>query len=412
MATFTASGTTYDLMLLTTGGKTYEYPYSNTKYSSVARNKTSVDSGEFIPGVYRVNPYSVSEEQFEKTDGEFHTVYTNYWGEVYDVTTTGDLFFYPLSTQNGLFPNVDLDNIKDRAIQRAYAKLSKPDLAMGENIGELKETLNMLRHPLNSLKKFLFKDNHLNMRKLKRLIAFSRTGMWEGARTASEAAKAAADTWLEFRYGFRPLVGTVQDVIKKVNEVDMRGFSPLTIRSVRASNKTENVVVGSEFLFACSSKITGYATPTWSTTATSFASVQYRQTRPNTLMEDLGLTAPYLPETAWELTRLSFVWDWLISIGPWLQSMRVKPHIQVLGNTLGVKVEKVLTITATGRFYLEAADVRKPIAGEGIWSKREYTRVVDYNLPLTPLLTGGDIIDLFRSIDALALITQQLLHWR
>ena len=72
------------------------------------------------------------------------------------------------------------------------------------------------------------------------LSHYAKTGTWteRGGRalTGKHAAKVAANSWLEFRYGLMPLIYTAQDVIKLVNSAYERSDAT-RIRSARASIK-------------------------------------------------------------------------------------------------------------------------------------------------------------------------------
>lgn len=117
----------------------------------------------------------------------------------------------------------------------------------------------------------------------------------------------------------------------------------------------------------------------------------------------------HIPEVVWELTKLSFVWDWFLTIGPWLQGFRLKPEIKVLGNTVGKKIDRKVTANAE---YLTTgygdAPKGRPCKGNVTYTYKSYNRVVGSVPPLTPVFRVGDVFDLCKIVDSLTLILQRI----
>lgn len=77
----------------------------------------------------------------------------------------------------------------------------------GQDIGELKETLESIIHPMNSMK--LLTLSYLDLVK----------GLTRGKRSMTPSlGKALADTYLEYRFGWRPLASDVADGIAHLHE--------------------------------------------------------------------------------------------------------------------------------------------------------------------------------------------------
>jgi len=112
----------------------------------------------------------------------------------------------------------------------------------------------------------------------------------------------------------------------------------------------------------------------------------------------------------WELTTLSFVVDWLVSIGPWLGTLRVNPACEILGNTVGVKVESEFTIkNLRGAYNSDNATYSNIEGGTGMnLTLVQYKRSKDLQLSYLPHFTWGRTLDLFKAIDAISLIWQFL----
>lgn len=380
-----------------------------------SHEKTSVDTGVFTPGIYRVNPYAVKRSVYDLKSGTITTSYTkDSW--TYKDVDTGYLGVKGFAAFLPTCPALGSDaTVRGIALQKAMSRLGQNDVGLGENLGELRETIQMLRSPFKQIRDFLWSRNFHNLGLLNKLLEFRQTGRWalrrkggstlilEGARAAS----AASSAWLEFRYGFMPLMYTLQDVVemvmKKAEDLDTN-----KIRSVRASYETEDYFKGSKYWayyvhvyygdFVCHDKIR------------ASASVQYRQISQFGNVDLLGLGPRFIPELAWELTRLSFVVDWWFTVGDYLGSLRVVPEIVILGNTVGVKVTRHVTVTGKVKTPTPApVYTEQGLPDLGTYKVESYTRTCNEHLPITPLLTP-DYKSYLHAIDSLALFLQKILR--
>lgn len=383
---------------------------------TLTEGKVSVDSGAFQPGVYRVNPYEVYHEEIEVDDADQEITWIRTAGYTHWLKTSGKIAAMFMATQlsKDLYQSV-ADDLMQQAHQKARAKIAQSDLSLGEDLGELRETLAMLKDPLSSLRKFLLADSGRNLKTIKLLLKFRVTGSFAG-RSGKAAAKAAADTWLELRYGFRPLIMLLGDLMEQANKQANSTFRPDIIRSARAK-----VVMGEMVSFNmsptqyCYIDYPGTQFRTWWYTKdvvnmTGYASVQYRQSSPMSTLQNLGLTPAFWPEIAWELTRLSFVWDWFITVGPWIQSFRFKPTIEILGATTGIKRDIVRHYAGSKVRVLNNSSgiIDKPITATGRRYVKAYRRYTNPELPLTPLLRLDSVLDLNKLVDSLSLIFQRI----
>lgn len=393
-----------------TGGKwtPLSAPVTFVTPLSLRKRKLSTDTGMFIPGVYRVNAYEVCKEEVTNGVGSIQILAT-YYGTRYRVTYTGCIDAALLSTSPALSVPAAVTLLQNETLQKAYSKLGKAEFGIGEDLGELRETIQMLRSPFKSLREFFAgksKDGTTNFDRLWDLLVYNRAQNFR-SMSGARAAKAASDTWLEFRYGFRPLVGSIGKVVEAIQAVDDKNFDPNTIRSCR-SRKTKSTV----------DKTTG-TIPSWPgggngsiTTETEWivrASVQYRQSRPYSMIKRLGLTPSSWPETAWELTKLSFVVDWLVSIGPWIETFRFKPEITVLGNTVGTKCS-MISSTHNITMISGYGDAATPTPVPPMSTRRRtwYKRDVGVKPPNLPVFRCGDVFDIWKTIDSVTLILQRL----
>jgi hypothetical protein len=96
----------------------------------------------------------------------------------------------------------ELTSAENRAIQKLYKELNSFNSAVkaGEDVGEIKQTLDAFRRPLPGLRN-LVNQSFKNAKK-----AFSKSD-------AASIAKAAADTWLQFQFGYKPLESTIAGAV-------------------------------------------------------------------------------------------------------------------------------------------------------------------------------------------------------
>lgn len=376
-------------------------------------SKVSVDTGAFQPGTYRINPYFTSGgvvelgndkeiENFVLSYGKFPNFYKR------ELTLTGNpvassLYRTMLSHQATNY-EVEAKAYIQLALQKAKGNVANADLGLGEDVGELRQTIQMLRSPLSGLKKFLLDDGARNWRLILALASKNRRQINRLlGRTGLASTKAMADVWLEIRYGLRPLIYLLEGVIEKVNEKRIAVWDADKIRTSRSTltfiehyNKQVNYPIGSVY---CRGSVKEERTYKVS------ASVQYRQEKDQNFLDQLGLTPRFLPETLWQLSKLSFVVDWIFSVGPWLASLRYSPGIHILGNTVSVLTTSVFT-PVSYTVSRDAWGVSRPFHGTATATAWQFRRTCNTNVEYIPHFTWLRAMDLFKVVDSLALIWQ------
>lgn len=381
---------------------------------------SSVNTGRFTPGVYRVNPYT-------HHGGSFGLVSSSIEREFLDTCypkpclvrnayrTTGfldaDAIYWAYDT---LKKSPTTSAYEQLALQKAKSKVGAGELELGEDLGEYRETIKMLRNPLGQLKKFLVDDRSRNLRLL---LALAKKDRREVAlllgRTGKASVETMTGTWLELRYGLRPLVGLVQDVVKMVNDKQMNVLDPDRVRNCRSTltfTETKSDIyerrIDLYYVYARSKVVV-------EDVITASASIQYKIAEQSSLADTLGLTPRFLPETAWQLTRLSFVVDWIFTIGPWLASLRINPGIEILGNTVGVKVARNITAQIYQARHVNVQSWTSANTPESTYETRKYDRKCHVDISYLPHFTWGRTLDLYKLVDALSLIWQILPNkWR
>lgn len=257
------------------------------------------------------------------------------------------------------------------------------DLEVGVMLGELKETIEGLINPLSALKKF-FSKRFFKVRDVPDMLS---------------------GTWLEWRYGIRPLMQDIQDIYEHVNSQ----LAEFDGKMHRRGGKTPVVekLIKFDQPFSSGSwswKLHGVVkTSTW-----YYAKVAYTLSRPLTWQERYGLSIYDLPSIAWELTRLSFVLDWFLSVGRWLAALKaINPICTVHG------VSSTLRTDILGSFEIQDLRFRyKPVSFTASSYDIRLQHMQRKCIPpgfntVTPAL-NTKLFDLNRKIDAVTLLWQSL----
>lgn len=187
--------------------------------------------------------------------------------------------------------------------QEAWADANSATFDLLTNLAELPESVAMARGFFSKLQE---RARRLaNLRKVR------------AARSLEEFYKLFSEAWLEYRYGWRPLIGAARDLRDAVNQLSQEKDSlPVSGRAVREVSKT------------------GTASVSWSGNWGGYT-VQNSALRRHTLRsfvthlirrESAAIGVNPLV-TAWELVPYSFVIDWFTGIGDAIASQWTPPGV-------------------------------------------------------------------------------------
>lgn len=387
------------------------YTWSVAFQQPLNKGKTSVDTGGYTPGKHRINPYLVHEQHITNDpDIQGHGVVEDTWNR-YIISTTGKPLTELIWKYSYDVPSfTPYEKWRNLAIQAAYAKLGKSELQLVQELGEFRETLAMLKDPLGKLHSWLDNDSGINDRLMRELLNYLRSGVWRG-HSGKRALKDATAIWMEIRYGLRPLFYSIGEVVDFLRAGPVTQHDPLLIRSRKRFLKDvhEEVKVYKDLHSIGNGPVRFEVTSSVKDTVTSVAAVQFHQSGPLGKLQRLGLSPRYWPESAWELGRLTFVWDWFFSIGPAIQAFRVNPEIKVLGCIGGLKVAREVTCTIT-HAYTTSAIGPFNMKGQGKGVHNVYDRRIVQEPHYTPIWVGPTSLDILKLIDLLALTIQRTLR--
>lgn len=226
----------------------------------------------------------------------------------------GGSFFYryedgPRSGASSLFPaNSEIPGVLSDAdydaLQRLFTQMKGEGANLANMIAERKQVSNMVS---NTMKKLALSARDLRRGRIE--SAIRRFG--GDPRTARKLrGKDIADQWLELQYGWKPLLS---DVYSVVNNLHKRERDLLKV--FRVSSK-KSKTSGSDSSWA-------YEGTTNCGIRNTRAVAKYMiRAKPDLLLAEpasLGFTNPFV--VLWEVTPWSFVVDWFLPIGEYLENL-------------------------------------------------------------------------------------------
>lgn len=268
--------------------------------------------------------------------------------------------------------------LSNRSNVEALNKIKSQKVDLSVLFGEANTTLAMLGKSLSELAA---------------VVRDARKGRWDRLRKRFGTKKGVGDTWLEYQYGWLPLLSDIYGIQEQLKEgFRKEGFL------IRASATATEQWHPTEVL----PKNNLVATRDYSVKGKSYyrsKTVYYCKISDQELyaLNQLGLTNPLL--LAWELTTLSFVVDWVLPIGDLLGSLTA-----TLGTTFVAGFEDRIAyadVEATGQYHTY------------LWGTRDriQRRVHAFERRILPMFEPpgfyiGSGLNLRRAFSALALLQQ------
>lgn len=192
---------------------------------------------------------------------------------------------------DGFESDLEREHFVQTAINRAIEEFMENKQQLAADFAERQKTIDMVTTRLIQAIRIL--------RDLKRFKLLSAYHHAAGRGPKQKLSKKAAKVWLEYQYGWRPLVGSIHDIVAK-------DFPPLPERYIKKS-KTISFDRRLDTMYTY-----GYARATCAFIAQMTHPVDATATK-------LGLTNP--ASIAWEVVPFSFVIDWFIPVSTWLKSL-------------------------------------------------------------------------------------------
>jgi len=295
----------------------------------------------------------------------------------------------------------DLSKLGDIALIESYARMNQAAVMGGEILGTINSTVSMLRSPFGSASKLLTK-----------IAKKANRGY---GKKAAYAAQATADAWLEYRYGWRPIITDIFTIMGETIDLHNREGS---LQVARAGSSLERELSFQETLYGglprASSAKCDVTLKKEGRAAAGVIYVIKPRTTAESLMAVAGLRLNDVPSTVWELIPLSFVVDWFINTGSWIQAISPDANITVRGSWKSTvknvtQNNSVLAIVTLGPSTpYPAVDFSGP-GGSSTKSTFTFVRVKNPVLASTPLVRPTSL-SLKQTLDSLALSCTGLLN--
>lgn len=258
------------------------------------------------------------------------------------------------------------------------------------DIAEISKTLQMLKNPIKSTSSLISK------------IKAGKSGV--KALKVKDVSDYAVDMWLQYRFGIRPLVSSVQGVVKALDALHTKRRQ--TYRSSypdlrKTAVSTYTLTSGNPFNFTSQFNHTDeLSVRTGLILETEVA-----------LSKAVGVDASGILGLPWELVPFSFVADWFANVNDYLGALVPYLTKSPLGSWVSVKRRTSTVFTVTGSSALSTYNLTR-----GAVENRSVTFETRYRTPglpspstaLKPQAISRVTRDL-RVIDSFALLYQQFL---
>lgn len=286
------------------------------------------------------NPYTLSYEVVTTEQGSFlgansaWPCLTGSVGYIHDSLARSVPFFYPIVTHSS----------PDTAVSKARAKAKGMKVNLAQTFGERRQTVGLMTTSVNRLVTGAMAIRNGNLKHAWNVFGGKPTKRKLQSDRIPPSPKNLANHWLEFQYGWKPLVSDIYGCAETLANLYYGNKS----ERVTARPTEERIVLLNQFIGNITGPIDGR--DVWSeycdTESVSRSTVILEFYEENPLgagLASLGITNPAL--LVWELLPYSFVVDWFVPIGKFLDTIDAT-------SSLSFKRGMIYTVTKrTDLFY-------------------------------------------------------------
>jgi hypothetical protein len=214
------------------------------------------------------------------------------------------------------------DNIALGSISKKLLKAQRV-LSGGTALGELREAIHMIRHPLKGLRTGWHDYLALLKRRGRQLEHVGRGHKYRrGDGYSRLLQRVVSETWLEASFGWKPLVADLDNGLEAIADIQYRSYPPRRIDSALIPFSFLN---GKQTLGAFSTSRDGVLTFEQALSWRGFVKYKVCTTmrtdgEPGAL-DRLGLTLNNFVPTVWELLPFSFLVDYVFNVGEILDAV-------------------------------------------------------------------------------------------
>lgn len=287
------------------------------------------------------NPMSYTYEKYEWATSNLHQVqtlpvpspnattndYNGHNGANMDRYVINDPNFRRLVDVNIL----DASKLAQLAAIEARKRVSPLHVQSLVSLVELPKTVKLIADSVNTLRRL---RRHVVSGNFDKAIAVFGTKRRPQVSRSTWLKQSVENRWLEFRYGWTPLVFEVQGVIKALSpdrEFKTRGTARATVKD--SANKVSYAFRDASWYGRYNLRFVSQETIEVRAYCLYTADLKFQSAR------DFGLTE--LPLAAWELVPFSFVVDWFVNVGDWLEALTPKLGVKILAEGYVIRRECV-----------------------------------------------------------------------
>lgn len=215
-----------------------------------------------------------------------------------------------------------------------------------------------------------------------------------------QTALGASKRWLEYRYGWRILVMEIQGVLKALQNVrpDKPRFTARSTQNLFSQDSYSksyawSVAGTTNFRIDASEDVTARAYVVYE------ADLKYQQAR------DWGVFE--LPLAAWELIPFSFILDWFIPVGKWLEAITPKVGINILAEGVVLTTTRLTRRTIVSQTDPTSGYYKSRLTGHIGSYDEVLSTTKERSIGFAPLLNRPYVdvrLNVARAIDAVAIL--------
>lgn len=307
-----------------------------------------------------------------------------------------------------------LQNSLDNCLVRALAKANTSSVMTGEFIGTIGQSLKMFAHPFSSFENAIdlalkpVRPDHVRaFQGITKLLKEQNRVFREKVKRGLSPTAAISAAWLELRYGWLPILADLKTILVELDNKRAKLLSSVIV----ARSKDAFTFKGDRALdpLKLGNRYPVSRRGTYDISMETRAGVAYQlHLADNTqyIQRFLGLRLRDIPGVAWELVPWSFVVDWFIHIGDYLEAYVPACDLKILDYWYSYKgkftyqtfFEGFGTVGFPSGYVTECSEIP--------YYRIEYEnkyRKINPALPWTPQL-DMDFLSTLQSLDALALL--------
>lgn len=316
--------------------------------------------------------------QMKRLDYFYSPCYFNEW----NITVSGALAAYVGPGQGGRNYSASLAigetpaALVDHATIALWAEVNSSSWEGGVFLAELADVVSMFVNPFKALAKAC-KNWEKTSRRLRKL-----------SKSPKSYLTALSDSWLQYRYGIMPLVADVES-IRALYDDTLRKSGFMTSRKGNRNNSEPIVTqfIGNAFSGVVHCLVEECISAKTICSGKMLYTIDESR---DTELHRMGLSYSNLIPGLWELVPFSFIGDWFLNTGDWLQALNPRPGLNVWDSCLSIKREKTITWSVLGwganpaGFYV-GYHLRSG-GGQATWRYATLDRIPLPQIPATPQL--------------------------